>query len=93
MFEWISRVTVGAGAGVVARSVQAKRVPATGVWLGALVDVLATNLAVPGVSWKAFAQKVCRQVAALGVLHASGGERRVLALVYICVLKSFTIYC
>lgn len=84
MFERISRVTVWAGAGVVARHVQTKRVLATGVRLGALVHVLATNLTVTGVSWQAFAQKVGRQIAALGVLHASGGERRVLAFVYVC---------
>lgn len=38
-------------------------------------------LAVAGEAWLAFAQEVRRQVAALGILDASRGKCRILALV------------
>lgn len=81
LYEWIARETVGASAGVVAGDVATERALATGVGQGALVHVLAMLLAVAGEAGPALAQEVRRQVAALGILDASRGECRVVALV------------
>lgn len=52
-----------------------------GTRYGAFVDVIAVHLTVPDVTGLALAQEVRREVAALRVLHASRGERRVIAFV------------
>ena len=73
-----------AGTGVVAGAVETERALAAGVGLGALVHILAVLLAVADEAGLALAQEVGRQVAALGVLDASGGDRRLRALVDVC---------
>lgn len=50
----------------------------------ALVHILAVNLAVADVAGFAFAEEIGGKVAALGVLDASRGKNRVIALVDVC---------
>lgn len=84
----VSRVSVGADARVAAGHVVALGAEAARVGVLALVDVVASHGGVAGEPLLALADVVSRQVAALGVLHAQGGQRRNLALVDIVTVEA-----
>ena len=96
LLEGVTGVAGRTGAGVVARGVEAAGSWTAGVGAqGALVDVLAVLFAVAVVAGLALAQEVGGQVAALGILHASCRERRVVALVDVCeanIAQNLSIY-
>lgn len=83
-FVRVSRKARLTGASVIARDIVAHGIVAARARYQALVHILATDLAVAEVARLAFAQEVGRKVATLGVLHASRGECRVIALVDVC---------
>lgn len=83
-FVRVSRKTRLTGASVIPGDIVAHGVVAARARYQALVHVLAVDLAVADVARFAFAQEVGGKVATLGVLDASRGERRVIALVDVC---------
>lgn len=77
----VSRESVLTRTGVIARYVVTHGIVAACAWYRALVHIFAVHLTVADVAGFAFAQKVRREVATLGVFDATPGERRVVALV------------
>lgn len=84
----VSRVSVGTDAGVAAGHIVALGVEAACVGVLTLVDVVAGHGSVAGESLLALADVVSRQVAALGVLHTQGCQRRNLALVDVVAVEA-----
>lgn len=81
---WIALEALLAQARVVARRVYAMRVHSTRAGNVAFVGVEAQLLAVALVARLAFAKEMRGQVAALGILHATSGDRGVCTLVNVC---------
>lgn len=76
--------SIWTGARVIAGRVGAESVGAAVLRIPALVHIRAEYLAVALVAVLALAEEVRRQVTALGVLHASGCYRGILAFVNVC---------
>lgn len=79
----VSRESVLTRAGVIAEYVVTQGIVAACTRYRALVHVLAAHLAVADVAGLALAEEVRREIAALGVLDATTGERGIVALVNI----------
>lgn len=80
----VAHKALGARARVVARRVGAQGVGSAVLRVAALIDIRAEHFAVALIAVLALAKEVRRQIAALGVLHASRCYRGILAFVNVC---------
>lgn len=90
--ERVSLISLLARARVTSLGILTKSILTAGTWFFALVYILAMLFAVALKTGQTFAQKIGRQIATLCILHATGSDYRILALVNVWKFECLYIF-